>query len=176
MIKNIIARRYSLALVNAFPDKKLKVLEEEVAYFVGFMQTNSEIMDFFLSPITEKQIKIEILDKLAEGLEINRKFHNFFKILIDGDRIYFLQDICKEIIRQIHQRLNIQDFELVTAHHVNNKIMEKIRIFISKYVQGEIHITHHIDKRIKGGFIAYNENLALNASIVNNLVNIGREF
>ncbi|MBC8527634.1 MAG: ATP synthase F1 subunit delta [Candidatus Cloacimonetes bacterium] len=176
MIKNIIASRYSVALVNAFSDNELKALEKEVDFFVRFLHDNSEIEEFFLSPVIDDKIKKDVLDKLAEGLEISQKFHNFLKVLIDKDRIYFLQDICKEIIRRIHGRLNIQDLELVTARPISNEIVGKIRNFVSKYVSGEIHFTHRIDKRIKGGFIAYNENLAVNASIENNLVNIEREF
>ncbi|MDP8226615.1 MAG: F0F1 ATP synthase subunit delta, partial [Candidatus Celaenobacter polaris] len=85
-------------------------------------------------------------------------------------------DILKEIIRQIHQKLGIFDFELVTAHEVDEKTLENIKNFISKYVDGKVLFQHKIDPHIRGGFFAYNDNLAINASVRNNLEAMRRKF
>jgi F-type H+-transporting ATPase subunit delta len=176
LIKNIIAKRYSLALVEVFPDGELTALEKEVNSFIRFLEENPRIEEFFISPIVKNEDKKDILNKLSDGIKINKKFHNLLKILVDRDRMHFLREICRGIIKQIHQRLNIKDFELVTAHKIDTKRIEKIRNFVSQYVSGKVDVTHRIDKRIKGGFVAYNENLAIDASIKNNLINFRREF
>lgn len=176
MIKNIIARRYSIALINAFKIAELKKLENEVDNFIRFLQDNVEIEEFLISPIAENKFKREIISKLVEGLKICEKFNNLLIILIDKDRIYYLKDICQDIISRIHQRLDIYDFELLTAHTIDSETIKKIKKFVSRYVSGEIRLKHSIDKRIKGGFLVYNKNLAINGSIENSLSNFKRKF
>lgn len=176
MIKNIIARRYSVALINAFQPDEFKTLENEVDNFIKFLRDNVEIEEFLISPVAENKFKRKIISKLAEGLKICEKFYNFLIILVDKDRIYFLKAICQEIINQIHQKLDIYDFQLLTAHSIDSETIKKINNFVNHYVSGEVRLKHSIDKRIKGGFLVYNKNLAINASIENSLSNFRREF
>ena len=176
MIKNIIAKRYSKALIGAFSDEKLKSLENEAKLLINFMDKNPKIEAFFLSPIADNEIKKEVLIPLAEGLKFSHYFHNFLKILIDKDRIYFLRDICDEIVNQIHNRLLIREFKIITASKIDENVVKKIKSFVNKYVSGEIHFTHKIDKKIRGGFLVFSKNLVLDASIKNNLKNIEKKF
>lgn len=176
MIRNIIAKRYSNALVETFQSDELKLLENEVEILANFLRDNKQIEEFLISPVAENRFKKEVLEKLAEGLKISDRFNDFLKVLVDADRIFFLKDICYQIIRQIHQRLNIYDFQLLTAYPIDSETSKKIKEFVKIYVSGEVHLKHNIDKRIKGGFLVYNENLAINASIASSLLNFKREF
>lgn len=176
MIRNIIAKRYSNALIQTFQSDKLKLLENEVEILTNFLQDNKQIEEFLISPVAENRFKKEVLEKLAEGLKISDRFNDFLKVLVDADRIFFLKDICCQIISQIHQRLNIYDFQLLTAYPIDSETLKKIKEFVKIYVSGEVHLKHNIDKRIKGGFLVYNENLAINASIANSLLNFKKEF
>jgi len=176
LIKNIIARRYSSAILELIKKDDITHFENEIVALQTILRDEPEIEEFLVSPIVEGEHKTEIIALIAEELEASDILHNFLNVLVEKERIFFISDILKEIIRQIHQKLGIFDFELVTAHEVDEKTLENIKIFISKYVDGKVLFQHKIDPHIRGGFFAYNDNLAINASVRNNLEAMRRKF
>ena len=176
MIKNIIARRYSSALIELIKEEDLPQLEKEIIALQTILGDEPEIEEFLVSPIVVNENKKEIVALLVKELEATEIIHNFLNVLVEKERIFFISDILKEIIRQTHQKLGIFDFELVTAHEVNEKTIENIKKFVSKYVAGKVLFKHKIDPRVRGGFFAYNDDLAINASVRNNLEALRRKF
>ncbi len=176
MIKNIIARRYTSALLELFKKEDLPHLENEIIALQTILSDEPEIEEFLVSPIVEDEHKTEIIELLVQQLKASETLHSFLNVLIEKERIFFIADILKEIIRQLHQKLGIFDFELLTAHEVGEKTLNNINKFISGYVDGSVIFQHKIDPHIKGGFFAYNDELAINASIRNNLEAMRRKF
>ncbi len=176
MIKNIIARRYSSALLELFKKEDLPHLENEIIALQTILENEPEIEEFLVSPIIEDEHKTEIIELLVQEFKASETLHSFLNLLIEKERIFFIPDILKEIIRQLHQKLSIFDFELLTAHEVDEKTLNNINKFISGYVDGKVIFQHKINPHIKGGFFAYNDELAINASIRNNLESLRRKF
>lgn len=176
MIRNIIARRYAAALIETYPQKDFELLEGEINILMEILKDEAEIEEFFTSPMTEDAHKREIVEMISKECRFSEQLHNFLLVLIDKERIFFLSDILNEIMRNVHEVLGIFDFELRTAHEVDQSTYKKIETFISKYVEGKVSISHRVDPRIKGGFFAYNDDLAINASIRNNLDKLKRKF
>jgi len=176
LIKNIISRRYSSALLELIKKDDLPHFENEIIALQTILKDEPEIEKFLVSPIVENDHKSEIISLLIKESETTEVLLNFLNVLVDKERIFFISDILKEIIRQVHQKLGIFDFELKTAHDVDEKTIENIKKFISKYVNGEVIFKQTIDPHIRGGFLAYNDELAINASIRNNLDAMKREF
>jgi len=56
------------------------------------------------------------------------------------------------------------------------KRVENIKSSSTKYVDGKIIFKHTIDPHIRGGFLAYNDEMAINASVRNNLEAMRRKF
>lgn len=176
MIKNIIARRYSSALLELIKDDELSHFENEITALQTILSDEPEIEEFLVSPIVEDAHKTEIIGLLVNEFDAAEVLHNFLNVLVEKERIFFIADILKELISRIHKKLGIFDFELKTAHDLDEETSEKIKKFISKYVDGKIIFKHTIDQRIRGGFLAYNDELAVNASVRSNLDALKREF
>ncbi len=176
MIRNLIARRYADALIQTFKKKELSTLEKEVSLLLEVLKNEPDIEEFFISPVIEDVHKREIAEILSKECNFSKQLHNFLLVLIDKERIFFISDILQHIIRQIHEELGIFDFELRTAHELNKATFDKIESFIARYVDGKVSITQKVDPNIKGGFLAYNDDLAINASIRSNLDALKREF
>jgi len=176
LIKNIIARRYSSALLEIIKKDDLIHFENEVSALQTILKDEPEIEEFLISPIVEDRHKTEIIGLLVKGFDASEVLQNFLNVLVDKERIFFIADILKELISKIHKELGIFDFELKTAHEVDEETHENIKKFISKYVDGKIIFKHTIDQNIRGGFLAYNDEMAINASIRNNLDALKREF
>ena len=176
MIKNIIARRYSKALLEIIKDKDLPRLEDEVIALQSILKDEPAIEEFLVSPIVEDLHKKEIVELLMKEFKAQNVLKNFMIVLIEKERIFFISEILRELIARIHKRLGIFDFELVTAHEIGEKTLQKIQSFISKRVEGEVLFTHKIDPNVRGGFLAYNDDIAINASIRNNLDALKRKF
>jgi len=56
---------------------------------------------------------------------------------------------------------------LKPPHDVDEKTIGNIKKLHLKYVNGEVIFKQTIDPHIRGGFLAYNDELAINASIRN---------
>jgi len=176
LIKNIIARRYASALLELIKKDDLQNFEKEIIALQTILQDEPEIEEFLVSPIVEDEHKTEIIGLLVREFDASEVLHNFLNVLVDKERIFFIADILKELVSRIHRKLGIFDFELKTAHDLDEQTSENIKKFISKYVDGKIIFKHTIDRNIRGGFLAYNDELAVNASIRNNLDALKREF
>lgn len=168
MVKNIIAKRYSRALVESFDKDEYKEMDDQLELLDDFLKDNPEIENFFSSPVFKKENKIEIIEKIVKKLEIDKRFLNFFVILINKDRIYYIRAILEEIVSNLHSKLDIYDFNLITAHKIEKSTTKKIREFLKNHISGTIKLKPHIDKSIKGGFVVYNDKLIFDASIRNN--------
>ncbi len=176
MIRNIIARRYSSALLEIIKRDDLVHFENEISALQTILKDEPEIEEFLVSPIVEDEHKTEIIGLLVKEFNASEVLHNFLNVLVDKERIFYIADILKELIRRIHKEIGIFDFELKTAHELDEETSENIKKFISKYVDGKIIFKHTIDRHIRGGFLAFNDELAVNASIRNNLDALKREF
>lgn len=169
MIRNIIADRYSQALVDIYDTDELPGLEKKIDELITFLDQNPLVTEFFSAPLVKDEDKKEVINVLRKALDLTELMHKFLCLLVDKDRIGFLRDICEAIKRKIHSRLGIHDVTLLTTHKIRPETLDKIKIFLHRYIPGEIHFNHRIDERIRGGFIAYGENIAIDASIKNNL-------
>lgn len=168
MVKNIVAKRYSKVLVESFPKKDLKKLEKVIEDLIAFFQSHPTIDNFFISPTVNRKHKLEILDLMVEKLKLDTKIHNFFKLLIENDRIFFMDTIFLEIVKAIRSALGITSFNLETAHELDERSLNKIKKYVNQHVSGTIKFEHKINKSLIGGFFVYNNDLALNATITNN--------
>lgn len=176
MIKNIIARRYSKALLELIEDKDLPHLEEEIIALQIILKDEPMIEEFLVSPIVEDDHKREVVGLLVKEFNAKDVLENFLNVLIEEERIFFITSILEELIAQIHKKRAIYDFDLITAHEIGESTLRKIKNFIAQYVDGEVVFQHKINQNIKGGFLAYNDELAINASIRNNLDAVKRKF
>jgi len=176
LIKNIIARRYASALLELIKKDDMQNFEKEIIALQTILQDEPEIEKFLVSPIVEDGHKTEIIGLLVKEFDASEVLHNFLNVLVNKERIFFIADILKELVSRIHKKLGIFDFELKTAHDLDEETSENIKKFISKYVDGKIIFKHSIDQHVRGGFLAYNDELAVNASVRNNLDALKREF
>lgn len=168
MIKNIVAQRYSGVLVASYAKKDIAKLRETMESLLNLFQTKPDIKEFFTSPVVKRKDKLEVMELLADKSGLDKKMHNFFKLLIENNRIFFLDEIFAEIINAIHKKMNINYFNLETARKLDDKTIQKIKKFVKTYVGGTIKFKYNVNKDLVGGFFVYNDDLALNASIKNN--------
>ncbi|MGC9337643.1 MAG: ATP synthase F1 subunit delta [Candidatus Cloacimonadia bacterium] len=169
MIRNIIADRYSQAFVDLYEDDVLPGIEKKIEKLIDLWDNNPLINEFLSAPLVRDEDKKEVIDELRKALDLSEYMHKFLYLLVDNDRMGFLRDICEMIKRKIHNRLGINDVTLLTTHKVQPETLQKIKTFLHKYIPDEIHFNHRIDESIRGGFIAYGENIVIDASVKNNL-------
>lgn len=168
MVKNIIASRYSKALIQSYSENEYKSLDIVLEELSIFFEKNEDIKDFFISPVIEKKVKLEILNELSAQFEFDKRLHNFFMLMITKDRIFYLSEIFAEAVKVLHNKLRIYDFHLVTARKIDSEIQQEIVRYLNQSIDGEIKFNHRIDGSLQGGFLVYNDQLAFDASIKNN--------
>jgi len=176
VVKDILAKRYSKVLIECYKKKELDQLQETIQSLQGLLDSHSEIKEFFTSPAVDRKHKFEVLELMVKESGLEQKMHNFFKLLIENNRIFFLDQIFSEITNAINKAKNINFFKLETARELNKKTINAIKKFVQNYVTGTVELEHTINKKLVGGFFVYNEDLALNASIKDNFETFVKEL
>ncbi|MBS3741081.1 MAG: ATP synthase F1 subunit delta [Candidatus Cloacimonetes bacterium] len=176
MIKNIVAKRYSSVLVGSYAKKDLSKLEETIKDLLKLFASEPKIKEFFISPAIDRKDKLEVIDTLIEESGLDDKMHNFFKLLVENNRIFFLDEIFTEVLNAIHKTKDINFFKLETARKLNKKTINQIKKFVKSYVGGTIEFDNIMNKQLVGGFFVYNNDLALDGSVRKNLETFVKEL
>jgi len=176
MIKNIVAKRYSKVLVESYAKKYLGNLEQAITSLLELFELEPKIKEFFISPAIDRKDKLEVIDTLIAESGLDDKMHNFFKLIVENNRIFFLDEIFAEVLNAIHKTKDINFFKLETAHKLNKKTIDQIKKFVKGYVGGKIEFDHIINKELVGGFFVYNNDLALDGSVRKNLETFVKEL
>ncbi|WP_035293999.1 F0F1 ATP synthase subunit delta [Clostridium sp. KNHs214] len=144
-------RRYALALYEVAENKgKIDEYMNDLQEIVDLIKNNQEFLQVIKHPEITTSKKKKIFINVFKG-KIDEDLLSFLLILIEKDRILYLEEKLKEM-KKIHlERNNILLAEITTAIPLNDyerdKLIEKLKTTYGK----EILLEEIIDKKIIGG-------------------------
>ena len=101
-----LSRRYAKALFSLCKDKsELKNHYNSFETFVNLQKTNSDFSLFIKNPLIPSKKKILVLEKILSKLNISGKFSNFLKIVVQHNKLLFLQTIFNHFKDMIEEKL-----------------------------------------------------------------------
>ena len=151
----IYASRYARAFADVIFESKLnaKDVQRQLGDFAAAWHESHELREFFLDPSFPLDQKIELLDKLNAKLKMAQQTRNFVAVLIRNDRIVGLDDIVRELRREINQRLGISEAKVTSARKLDEQERKELEKHIAELTGGTVEAEFDEDSSLLGGAV-----------------------
>jgi F-type H+-transporting ATPase subunit delta len=165
-----IAVRYAKALFLIAEEKNLlEQVKLDMLLISEVIKTNPSFKDFLYSPISKPSDRSGLINIAFGEDRIQKITLNFLEILIEHNRIEFLEGATRLFFTIYRKNKGIKSATLVTAGELSLDYQQKFQTILKKIYKAEIELTIHSDPDIIGGFVLTVEDQQYDASIAHKL-------
>jgi len=177
LIASSIARRYAKALLDIAAEKGiLERVGKEITAVKGVIAEHRELAQVLTNPMFPRERRLAIMKDLGKRMLIHQITNNFLKLLVDRDRIRFLSDIIKAYLDLADQRAGRIRAEVVTASHLKENHLFKIRSALEKQTGKKVVLEQSTDPALLGGIITRIGGLVYDGSVRSQLKRLRSEL
>ncbi|MEN9521889.1 MAG: hypothetical protein RL065_266 [Bacteroidota bacterium] len=171
-----LAGRYAKSLIDLAQEKKqLEVVFNDAMYF-NEVANNQEFVLLMRSPVVKAEKKIAIFKAIFEG-KISELTFSFLKIVIQKGREIFLKDMMAEVENQYNVIKGIKNVKFTSAVAVDAATIEKIKSIIQQTTSlTNINLKTSVNEKLVGGFVLEYDDKLFDASILNDLKAVKKQF
>ena len=175
MSESRAALHYAKAILDMAKEKKaLTAVEKDMRSIAATISDSKELRDVLASPVVSGSSKRNALAEIFKGSDAITE--GSISMLVDNKRIGMLNEVALKYIILNEQLKGKGVAYVTTAVPLNAEMEKKVLKQVANITGDEVTIENKIDESIIGGFILRIGDLQYDASIVNKLNNIKREF
>ncbi|NOZ47522.1 MAG: ATP synthase F1 subunit delta [Chlorobi bacterium] len=108
--------------------------------------------------------KINVIQSVFKN-KISELSLSFLNLIVKNKRSSHIKDIIRNFLNLVKKHQGIKSIVLTTAHTLEEKQKEKIKVLIKNEVNSKIDLTEVVNSNIIGGFILRIEDLQYDASV-----------
>jgi F-type H+-transporting ATPase subunit delta len=172
-----IAAPYARALFDFSVEKN--IMHQITADFQNleiFLNESSELTEYLNNPIVSQDAKREILGKILQS-QLNAETFKFLMVLVDRDRINFLQSVITNYLELVYETASIKTIEVITAFAFSNTqkstLIQKLKELTNVR---EIKLVIKVDPSLIGGFLIKTESKVIDFTIKNQLQQLAKHL
>ncbi len=171
-----IAQRYAKALFDFANEHNLiEIVYNDILLVKSICESNKDFLQLLASPIIKSDKKQAIIKEVFEK-KINYITLSYLLIIIRKKREYYISQIAKQFIDSYKDFKEIEVITITSANQLEQitkqKILQKLKTFIYK----EIELVEIINPKIIGGFIIQYKDNKYDASILNKVQALSKNF
>jgi F-type H+-transporting ATPase subunit delta len=173
MINHIIAKRYARALLETgleLEREKLYGQQLELVYdqFIQF----PELMRVFTSPAVGGQERRDLWHDLLQRLQLDRLTQNFLILLLDRNRLIYLDKIIKYYNEMLDEHQGIKRAVVRSVTELSAASIKELSARLAALSGKKIILEIKEDPSLIGGMIAQIGDLVLDGSLKNELARL----
>ncbi len=143
-----ITQRYALALLELSSEaNKTDEYVSSLSNFLKIYYSDNNLKNYIKNPTNTNQSQKEVFEKILNVMNADKIIKNFFFILINKKRIFFVSEI------------------------IDDKTISEIEKEISENINGTLKLKSEIDESLIGGVVLQIGSLMIDTSIKNKLAN-----
>jgi F-type H+-transporting ATPase subunit delta len=171
-----VAYRYAKSLLDVAQDQKIldKVYNDMVLVRKTIVD-NPDFAEYVSSPVVKTANKIEIAKKVF-GEKIEKLSLDFLNLIASNGREEVYLEIVKRFIHLYDEVKGVEVAKVISAIKLDKKLLSRIQKHVSALTGKDIDIVEELDKDIIGGYILKIGDYQYDASILNNVQKLQREF
>ncbi len=171
-----LAERYTNALLQTAKEAdSVETIGKNLSDVAEIFSLNSDIENFFTSPIIKKEDKKEIFDKFFKG-KIDDKFYNFLNILVDKNRIFILSAIENLYHKRLKQEANILEVQAQSVIELDEDMKNALVEKLAKITGKNIELSPAINKELIGGVVLTFDGQTIDGSVKTQLAEIQKQL
>ena len=161
---------YSRALFEVAKDSnELSKIENDIQSFQFLIDSSSEIKNFMQNPTQNINTQNSVINLLAEKLGFTKNLKNFFLLLVEKKRIFFVKKIFDSFLRLCSKKRGEIKASLVSSKELSQTELDEISKDLSKSMGSTIKFDYKIDKKLIGGLKLQLGSFMVDTSIKNKL-------
>ena len=164
------SERYSRALFEVVKDSgELEKAEADIKVFKSLLKKSSELENFIQNPTQSIKIQKNAINLLTEKLNLSKNLKNFFLLLVEKRRIFFISKIIDSFLKLCLKKRGEIKASLISSKELSDSELENISKDLSSYTGSIIKLDYKIDKELIGGLKLQLGSFMIDTSISNRL-------
>ena len=164
------SERYSRALFEVANEaNELSKVESDIKVFQTHFDSSSELKNFIQNPTKSINAQNSVVNLLAEKLDFSKNLKNFFLLLIEKRRIFFVKKITKNFLKLCSNKRGEVKASLISSKKLSQTELDEISKDLSKSMGSIIKFDYKVDKGLIGGLKLQLGSFMIDTSVKNKL-------
>ena len=164
------AERYSRALFEVSSESnELDKVEKDIKNFQSLLNSNLEIKNFIQDPTQTVSDQNKVISFLSKKLEFSKNLNNFFLLLIQKRRIFFIKKINESFLKLCSKKRGEIKASLISSKELSQSDLIEISKDLSQSIGSTIKLDYKVDKGLIGGLKLQLGSFMVDTSIKNKL-------
>ncbi len=171
------SERYSRALFEvANESSDLDNVENGIRNFQSLFNSSPEIKNFIQNPTQSKNTQRDFVELLVEKLGFSKDLKNFFLLLIEKKRIFFVKKISESFLKLCSKKRGEVKASLISSKELSQIELNEINRDLSQSMGSKIIFDYKVDKELIGGLKLQVGSFMIDTSIKNKLKKFEQEM
>ena len=167
---NETSERYSRALFEVSKESnELEKAENDIKNFQSLYDSSLDIQNFIKNPTQSINQQIEVINLLSEKLGFSKNLKNFFLLLIEKRRIFFVKKISDTFLKICSAKRGEIKASLISSKELSKSELEEVSNALSKAMGATLKFDYKVDKDLIGGLKLQLGSFMIDTSIKNKL-------
>ncbi len=164
------SERYSRALFEASKESNdLIDVEKGINSFYLLLKSSPDLKNFLKNPTESFKKQNDVINLLGEKLKFPNNLKNFFLLLIEKRRIFYVQKISESFLKLCSKKRGEIKVSLVSSKELSKSELEKISKDLSVSMGSILKFDYKVDKELIGGLKLQIGSFMIDTSIKNKL-------
>ena len=164
------SERYSRALFEIAKESgEIEKIESDIKLLYSLIKSSKELGIFIQDPTQSIKNQNNILNLLSERLNFTKNLKNFFLLLVEKRRIFFVLKIITSFLKLCQKKRGEIKASLISSRELSELELESISKELSVSMGSTIKFDYKIDKELIGGLKLQLGSFMIDTSIRNKL-------
>ncbi len=164
------SERYSRALFELSNEtSELEKTENDIKQFQSLLNKSLEIKNFIKDPTQSISQQNKFFDLLSNRLNFSKNLKNFFLLLIEKRRIFYVNKISESFLKLCSKKRGELEASLISSKDLSKSEIETISKDLSATMGSSIKFNYKVDKELIGGVKIQLGSFMIDTSIKNKL-------
>ena len=146
------SERYSRALFEVSKElEELDKAEKDIKNFQSLIDSSSDIKNFLKDPTQNINVQNKVINLLADKLDVSKNLRNFFLLLIEKRRIFFIKKIIESFLKLCSNKRGEVKASLISSKELSQNELNEISKDLSKLMGTTLKFDYKVDKELIGG-------------------------
>jgi F-type H+-transporting ATPase subunit delta len=170
MKNQVLVKRYSLGLIHALRgEAEFQALIDEMGAFLELLRERPRLHSLFTRPFLPTSRKKILAERLLEKAGASGTFTRFVLLLIEKERLEFLEDMLAALPDIWNREKGVATFEVFSVISLSGDQKKNLRQRLEKLESGPVALKFKTDPALIGGLRLRKGNIVYDASLQGDL-------
>ncbi|HEY4180428.1 MAG TPA: ATP synthase F1 subunit delta [Kofleriaceae bacterium] len=150
-----LARRYAKAIFEiGSQSSSLDQIGSNLKSLAAAMKDSAELQTLLANPAIRRADRRKVIDALLTRVMATQAVKNLVYLLLDGERLYALPDISREVTHMIEAKAGRVSAEVTSAKPLDPAQLSQITAALEKLSGKKVDVVRKEDPSLLGGVVA----------------------